>query len=60
MFSSMDAASTVHSISLRWSPKRTPSLAADGADARVERPLTPMSVAGAHTELIGPHPNHAL
>jgi len=33
-------------ISLHSSPKTTPSLAVDSADARVGWPLTPMSVAG--------------
>jgi len=33
-------------LSLHWSPKTTPSLAVDSADARLGRPLTPMSVAG--------------
>jgi hypothetical protein len=33
-------------LSLHWSHANTPSLAVDTADARVGRPLTPMSVAG--------------
>jgi hypothetical protein len=33
-------------ISLRWSAANTLSLSLDKADARVGRPLTPMSVAG--------------
>ena len=33
-------------ISLHWSPAKTPSLSTDTADARLGRPLTPMSVAG--------------
>ena len=33
-------------VSLHWSPTTTPSLAVDSADARIGRPLTPMSVAG--------------
>ena len=33
-------------LSLHWSPKTTPALAVDSADARLGRPLTPMSVAG--------------
>lgn len=33
-------------ISLHWSPAKTPSLSVDTADARIGRPLTPMSVAG--------------
>ena len=33
-------------LSLHWSPAKTPSLSVDTADARVGRPLTPMSVAG--------------
>jgi hypothetical protein len=33
-------------ISLNWSPAKTLSLSVDSADARVGRPLTPMSVAG--------------
>jgi hypothetical protein len=33
-------------ISLQWSPAKTPSLSVDTADARIGRPLTPMSVAG--------------
>lgn len=33
-------------VSLHWSPITTPSLAVDSADARIGRPLTPMSVAG--------------
>jgi hypothetical protein len=33
-------------LSLDWSPAKTLSLSIDTADARVGRPLTPMSVAG--------------
>jgi hypothetical protein len=33
-------------VSLQWSPAKTPSLSVDTADARIGRPLTPMSVAG--------------
>jgi hypothetical protein len=33
-------------FSLQWSPAKTPSLSVDTADARIGRPLTPMSVAG--------------
>jgi len=33
-------------VSLHWSPTKTPSLSVDTADARLGRPLTPMSVAG--------------
>jgi hypothetical protein len=33
-------------LSLHWSPAKAPSLSVDTADARVGRPLTPMSVAG--------------
>jgi hypothetical protein len=33
-------------LSLHWSPPNAPSLSVDTADARVGRPLTPMSVAG--------------
>jgi hypothetical protein len=33
-------------ISLHWSQANTPSLLVDTAEARVGRPLTPMSVAG--------------
>jgi hypothetical protein len=33
-------------LSLNWSPAKSPSLSVDTADARVGRPLTPMSVAG--------------
>ncbi len=32
--------------SINWSPGRGPSLAVDNAQARVGRPLTPVSVAG--------------
>ena len=32
--------------SLSWSPAKTLSLSVDTADARIGRPLTPMSVAG--------------
>jgi hypothetical protein len=33
-------------VSLHWSFKTAPTVAVDSADARVGRPLTPMSVAG--------------
>ena len=33
-------------VSLHWSPTTAPSLTVDSADARIGRPLTPMSVAG--------------
>jgi hypothetical protein len=33
-------------LSLHLSPTKTPSLSVDTADARIGRPLTPMSVAG--------------
>lgn len=33
-------------VSLHWSFKTAPTIAVDSADARVGRPLTPMSVAG--------------
>ena len=33
-------------VSLQWSETGTPSIAVDTADARVGRPLTPVSVAG--------------
>jgi hypothetical protein len=33
-------------LTLNWSPANAPSLSVDTADARVGRPLTPMSVAG--------------
>lgn len=33
-------------IVVQWSPMTTPSLSVDTADARIGRPLTPMSVAG--------------
>jgi hypothetical protein len=33
-------------VTLHWSPAKTLSLSVDTADARVGRPLTPMSVAG--------------
>jgi hypothetical protein len=33
-------------FSLQWSPAKTLSLSVDTADARIGRPLTPMSVAG--------------
>jgi hypothetical protein len=34
--------------SFQWSPAKTLSLALDKADARIGRPLTPLSVAGVH------------
>lgn len=33
-------------VTVNWSPAKTPLLSIDTADARVGRPLTPMSVAG--------------
>ena len=33
-------------VSLHWSAAKSPSLSVDIADARIGRPLTPMSVAG--------------
>ena len=33
-------------LSVQWSPAKSPSLSVDTADARVGRPLTPMSAAG--------------
>jgi len=33
-------------VSLRWTPAQTPSVSVDIANARIGRPLTPMSVAG--------------
>src|SRR5437762_11749806 len=33
-------------LSLHWSQAKTPSLSVDTPDARIGRPLTPMSVAG--------------
>lgn len=33
-------------VSVQWSPAKTLSLSLDKADARVGRPLTPVSVAG--------------
>jgi hypothetical protein len=33
-------------ITVHWSPSSTPSLSVSAADARIGRPLTPMSVAG--------------
>jgi hypothetical protein len=33
-------------VTIDWSPAKAPSLALDTADARLGRPLTPMSVAG--------------
>ena len=33
-------------VTVDWSPTKAPSLSIDTADARVGRPLTPMSVAG--------------
>jgi hypothetical protein len=33
-------------VSVDWSPAKIPSLSIDTADARLGRPLTPMSVAG--------------
>jgi hypothetical protein len=33
-------------LTLNWLPAKAPSLSIDTADARVGRPLTPMSVAG--------------
>lgn len=33
-------------VTVNWSPAKTPLLSLDTADARLGRPLTPMSVAG--------------
>jgi len=33
-------------VAVHWSPTKVPSLSVDTADARLGRPLTPMSVAG--------------
>jgi len=33
-------------VAVNWSPTKVPSLSVDTADARIGRPLTPMSVAG--------------
>jgi hypothetical protein len=33
-------------VTIDWSPTKAPSFAVDTADARIGRPLTPMSVAG--------------
>ena len=38
-------------ISLQWSPEKTLSLSVDKADARIGRPLTPMSVAGVNRRM---------
>ena len=38
-------------ISLTWSPKTSPSLTVDRAEARLGRPLTPMSVAGVNRRM---------
>jgi hypothetical protein len=35
-------------VSIDWSPAKTPSLSVATAQARLGRPLTPMSVAGVH------------
>jgi hypothetical protein len=35
-------------LSFHWSPTQTLSLSLDKADARIGRPLTPLSVAGVH------------
>ena len=40
------ALSTAAPLSLHYSPSTLPSVSLDGAEARVGRPLTPMSVAG--------------
>ncbi|QAU48347.1 hypothetical protein EAS56_13265 [Bradyrhizobium guangzhouense] len=40
------ALSTAAPLSLNFSPSRLPSVSLDRAEARVGRPLTPMSVAG--------------
>jgi hypothetical protein len=38
-------------FSFQWSPARTLSLSLDKADARIGRPLTPLSVAGVHRRM---------
>jgi len=39
---------TAAPLSFHYAPAHTPSLSLDRAEARVGRPLTPMSVAGVH------------
>jgi hypothetical protein len=38
-------------VSLHWSPSKPASLAVDSADARIGRPLTPLSVAGVNSRV---------
>lgn len=38
-------------ISVHWTSKTAPALAFDTADARIGRPLTPMSVAGVNRRM---------
>jgi hypothetical protein len=42
---------TAAPVSLHWSPAKTPSLTLDTANARIGRPLTPMSVAGVNRRM---------
>jgi hypothetical protein len=42
---------TAAPVSLHWWPAKTPSLALDTANARIGRPLTPMSVAGVNRRM---------
>ena len=39
-------------VSLHWSPTTALSLTVDSADARIGRPLTPMSVAGVNRRVL--------
>jgi len=38
-------------VSLHWSPTKAPQLSVDGAQARIGRPLTPMSIAGVNRRM---------
>lgn len=38
-------------VSLHWSPAQAPRFAVDGAQARIGRPLTPLSVAGVNRRM---------
>ena len=42
-------------LSLHWSPAKTLAMSVDTADARIGRPLTPMSVAALTAECIVAH-----
>jgi hypothetical protein len=42
---------TAAPFSFQWSPAKVPVLSLDKADARVGRPLTPMSVAGVNRRM---------